>query len=197
MARLNLSILAACLSLSALTSALPTKRFDPMADEDLNPASIAEMSLRSTVDFFDDMQQMWKEDQAEKNKQTTAATGAEAESAGAVTSAVPMVPMAPTPSEEAAPSQQSHAPVEINKTSKGETSETYNDGQEAQSAPAPAPSRAMSEPQAEEKPTATTPQASSSASAAASPSGSVHEVKDNIFSKIPVVGKILSGGGIA
>ncbi|KAK1139582.1 hypothetical protein N8T08_000655 [Aspergillus melleus] len=194
MARLNLSILAACLSLSALTSALPTKRFDPMADGNLNPASIAEMSLRSTVDFFDDMEKMWKEDQAEKNKQTGAAT---AESAGAVTSAVPMVPMPPTPSEEAAPSQQSHAPVEINKTSKGETSETYNDGQEAQSAPAPAPSRAMSEPQAEEKPTATTPQASSSASAAASPSGSVHEVKDNIFSKIPVVGKILSGGGIA
>lgn len=49
MTRLNISILAACLSLSALTSALPTKRFDPMADGDLvpgNPASIAEMSLR-------------------------------------------------------------------------------------------------------------------------------------------------------
>lgn len=49
MARLNLSILAACLSLSVLTSALPAKRFDPMEDSDLdtsNPAEIAEMSLR-------------------------------------------------------------------------------------------------------------------------------------------------------
>ncbi|KAA8649192.1 hypothetical protein EYZ11_012297 [Aspergillus tanneri] len=254
MARLNLSVLAACFILSALASALPTKRFDPMADEDdmtaASAAAVARDSLQSTVNFFDDMNEMWKVDHAEKIKdkaigkmqasekakeevekeeekveeqleeeeQAMASQPSPSPVASVQHSPVQHKPVQHRPSKPSSSQPNPSKPSQHHNAQTSHTqSEDIGDGknkstgadknESGKQEPAPekestpendeVPTRSGKSDKVATKPSATvsTPSPASSSSAAATPS-STHEVTNNFFSKIPVLGKLLSGGGL-
>ncbi|KAB8228473.1 hypothetical protein BDV23DRAFT_183285 [Aspergillus alliaceus] len=202
MARITLSFYVICVCLALMGSALPAKRAEPESSGNtISPSVAAELayeSLKSATAATRNINKEFSDDDEKPHQINFAPVPPKPSSSGTPTkslkdlsqeNAAEKVHASREPDLE--PKPQTDTKVEEPKTEV----QAKDPKGEAKAKEEPTDETTEEEPVASSTPTPTVPQAASSSSAA-KPAKSSNIVKDDPLAKIPVVGPLLSGGGL-